>query len=121
MDTRRKERAMLSPNILLLSLGLALSIYLERALPLWLLSGKPLPRLALRWLHFVPAAVLAALLGPELLTVKNSAGVHALNFTLENAFLWASIPAFIMAFKGSFFGTVAVGMVAVAAIRYFGG
>ena len=111
---------MLSPNILLLSLGLALSIYLERAMPLWLLSGKSLPRLVLRWLHFVPAAVLAALLGPELLLVKNG-GAQTLNFTLENAFLWASIPAFIMAFKGSFFGTVAVGMVAVAAIRYFGG
>ena len=112
---------MLSPDILLLSLGLGLSIYLERAMPLWLLSGKPLPPVVLRWLHFVPAAVLAALLLPELLLVKNAAGVKMLNFTLENAFLWASLPAFLMAFRGSFFGTVAVGMVAVAAIRYFGG
>lgn len=112
---------MLNPDILLLSLGLGLSIYLERAMPLWLLSGKPLPRVVIRWLHFVPAAVLAALLLPELLLVKNAAGVKTLNFTLENAFLWASVPAFIMAFKGSFFGTVAVGMAAVAAIRYFGG
>ena len=112
---------MLNPDILLLSLGLALSIYLERAMPLWLLSGKPLPRMVIRWLHFVPAAVLAALLGPELLLLKSDAGLKTLNFTLENAFLWASVPAFVMAFKGSFFGTVAVGMVAVAAIRYFGG
>ncbi len=112
---------MLNTNILLLSLGLALSIYLERAMPLWLLSGKPLPRLVIRWLHFVPAAVLAALLGPELLLLKSDSGLKTLNFTLENAFLWASVPAFVMAFKGSFFGTVAVGMVAVAAIRYFGG
>ena len=111
---------MLNPDILLLSLGLALSIYLERAMPLWLLSGKPLPRMVIRWLHFVPAAVLAALLLPELLLVKNAAGVKTLNFTLENAFLWASVPAFIMAFKGSFFGTVAVGMAYVALLRYFG-
>jgi branched-subunit amino acid transport protein len=111
----------LNPDILLLSLGLGLSIYLERAMPLWLLSGKTLPRIAIRWLHFVPAAVLAALLAPELLLLKNAAEVKTLNFTMENAFLWASAPAFIMAFKGSFFGTVAVGMAAVAAIRYFGG
>ena len=112
---------MLNLDILLLSLGLALSIYLERAMPLWLLSGKPLPRIVIRWLHFVPAAVLSALLLPELLLVKDSAGVPALNFTLQNAFLWASLPAFVMAFRGSFLGTVAVGMIAVAVIRHFGG
>ncbi len=112
---------MINTDILLLSFGLLLSLYSQRALPLWLLSGKPLPHLVIRWLHFVPAAVLAALLGPELLMVKNEAGIKALNFTLQNAFLWASIPAFVMAFRGSFFGTVAVGMACVAAIRYFGG
>lgn len=112
---------MLNLNILLLTLGLLLSLYSQRALPLWLLSGKPLPRRVIRWLHFVPAAVLAALLGPELLMAKNAAGVRVLNFSLDNAFFWASIPAFAMAFRGSFFGTVAVGMACVAAIRYFGG
>ena len=38
---------------------------------------------------------------------------------VDNAMLWATIPAFILAFKGSYFGTIAVGMIATALIRYF--
>ncbi len=38
----------------------------------------------------------------------------------QNFFLWAAIPAFILAVKTkSFFGTVALGMALVAAGRYF--
>jgi branched-subunit amino acid transport protein len=44
----------------------------------------------------------------------------AFDFSLGNFFLWASIPAFLLAWRTkSFFGTVVLGMVLVAAGRFF--
>jgi len=97
-------------------IGMGIVTYFPRLLPTLLLSNKELPESSTTWLSYVPAAVLSALLVPGLL-LKD--GQLALN--TDNLFLFAAIPTFLMArFTGSFFGTVAVGMGAVAAARFFG-
>lgn len=104
---------------LLLILGMALVTYIPRAAPLLLLSSRELNPLLMRWLEMVPPAVLAALLAPELLLRKDSAGEAQLFFGLDNIFLLAAVPTFIAGWLSkSFFATVAVGMGCVALLRY---
>ena len=106
-------------DILYLTLAMSMCMYMERAVPILLLSSKVLPPKIVLWLEFVPPAVLAAILLPAVLLAKQPDNTYALSFGLSNPFLWATFPAFVLAFRGSFFGTVAVGMAGVAAIRYF--
>lgn len=104
---------------LLLILGMAAVTYIPRVLPLWLLSSKSLHPAFMRWLEMVPPAVLAALLAPSLLLQKDATGAERLFISQDNLFLLAAVPAFLVAWKTkSFFGTVAVGMAAVAALRW---
>ena len=68
------------------------------------------------WLRYVPVAVLSALLMPALLIPDDR-----LDFGGDNLFLWAAIPTFLVAWKTkSLFLPVIVGMVIIAAARYFG-
>jgi len=104
---------------LLLIAGMALVTYLPRMFPLWLLSSRELHPAFMRWLGMLPPAVLAALLAPALFLHKDEAGAERLFLTLDNIFLLAATPAFFMAYvTKSFFGTVAVGMVCVALLRW---
>lgn len=104
---------------LLLILGMAVVTYIPRVLPLWLLSSRSPHPAFMRWLEMVPPAVLAALLAPALFLQKDAAGAERLFFGLGNIFLLAAVPAFLVAWKTkSFFGTVAAGMAAVAALRW---
>ena len=97
--------------------GMALATYLPRAAPLVFLSGRTLPPAVVRFLGFVPAAVLAALLFPSVLTPGGG-----LDLSPGNVYLLGSVPAGLTAWRtGSFFGSVAAGMATVAAIRFFGG
>ncbi|MBU1003399.1 MAG: AzlD domain-containing protein [Proteobacteria bacterium] len=94
--------------------GMALVTYIPRAVPLIALASRNLPPLMVRWLSYVPTAVLSAMLAPCLLL-----GEGELNLGLDNLFLLAAIPTFATAiFTRSFFGSVAVGMGVVAAGRY---
>lgn len=100
--------------IFLTILGMMLVTYIPRVLPVWLLSSRPLPRLAVAWLRYVPVAVLAAMLFPAIL-------VHdrRVDLGLDNLFLWAALPTLLVAWKTrSLFGPVLVGMIAVAVARY---
>lgn len=108
---------MLPPDQLLLILGMAVVTYIPRAAPLMLLSSRELNPLLMRWLEMVPAAVLAALLAPEILL--RTAGEHkALFLSPDNVFLLAAVPTLLAGWLSkSFFGTVAVGMGAVALLR----
>ncbi|MBQ4132977.1 MAG: AzlD domain-containing protein [Desulfovibrionaceae bacterium] len=106
-------------GILMLTVALSLSIYLERSLPLLLLSSSSLSDGVVRWLDFVAPAILAAILLPAVLLIKQPDGEYEMVFGFDNAMLWATIPAFVLAFKGSYFGTIAVGMISTALIRYF--
>lgn len=80
--------------------------YIPRMLPLVILSRMQIPPLVLKWLGFIPLAVLASLLGPELL-LKDA----GLNLSLNNPFLLAAIPSFFIAAKTkNLFYTVFMGM-----------
>lgn len=75
-----------------------------------------MPKALLDWLSFVPAGVLAALLGPELLLEAGK-----FRHPAENIYLWAAIPALIVSWKTkSLFGTILTGMACVAGARYLG-
>jgi branched-subunit amino acid transport protein len=93
--------------------GMTLVTVLPRVLPIMLLSGRKLPRFAERWLSLIAPAVLSALLLPALLPDPD-----APLFSASNTFLWASVPAFFVAWRTkSLFGTVAAGIASAALLR----
>jgi branched-subunit amino acid transport protein len=86
--------------------GMLVVTYLPRVLPAMLLQGRALHPFLTAWLKYVPVAVLAALLLPSLLVVEDR-----LNVAWDNLYLWAAIPAGLVALKTrSLFFTVLVGM-----------
>ncbi|XPV77377.1 MAG: AzlD domain-containing protein [Desulfovibrio sp.] len=101
--------------ILYTILGMAVVSFVPRALPAQLLSSKTLPEWVIRWLGYVPTAVLSAMLVPALLVHEGK-----LDVSENNIFFWAAIPTFALVLKTrSFFGAVALGMGLVAAGRYY--
>jgi len=107
---------MSTAELLLCIAGMSLVTAVPRILPLTLLAGRALPPALLRCLSFVPAAVLSALLAPELL-VRDG----ALSLGPDNLFLLAAVPTFLVAwFSGSLFGCIAAGMAATALCRLCG-
>ena len=104
-------------DFFLIILGMAVVTYIPRVTPLLLLSSRNLNPHLMRWLEMVPPAVLAALLAPELL-LRTQAGEKALFLSLDNFFLLAALPTFVVGWiTRSFFGTVAFGMGMVALLR----
>ncbi len=96
--------------IFLTIVGMTLVTAVPRVLPLVALSSRNLPPLLGRWLCYVPAAVLSAMLLPALVAPD---GTVRLDF--GNLFLWCAIPTLIVAWRTrSIFGTVVTGMVLVA-------
>jgi len=101
--------------VFLTMIGMGLVTYLPRLLPLWLLTSRDLPPLVVAWLRYVPAAVLAAMLLPALVMPEGR-----IDFGLQNLFLWAAVPVFLVAWRTrSLFAPVIVGMVLVASVRLF--
>jgi branched-subunit amino acid transport protein len=96
-------------------LGMSAVTYLPRLFPFLALKSRTLTPTATKWLSYVPAAVLAALLSPVLLLRDGQISAGP-----DNLFLWASLPVFFLAAKTrSLFGSVALGMSLVAAARLF--
>jgi branched-subunit amino acid transport protein len=105
---------MAETTILITLVGMALVTYLPRLIPAWVLRDKQLPAFVIAWLRYVPVSVLAALLLPSLLIEGNR-----INFSTSNLYLWAAIPAGLVAWKKkSLFGTVIIGMLVVAIVRW---
>ncbi|MBE5529561.1 AzlD domain-containing protein [Laribacter hongkongensis] len=103
-----------STSLWITILGMALVTALLRALPITLLAGRQLPPLLARWLSFVPVTVLAALLLPDIVLRQGE-----LALTVDNLFLWASLPTLAVAyFTRNFFGTMLTGMVTVGLARW---
>ena len=100
--------------VLLLALMSAVT-YIPRVFPVLILSRRRLPEPVERWLSFVPAAVLAALLAPALFAPEG-----ALDFTVTtNPAFWVSIPVFVIAIiTRNLFATVLFGMLLIALFRY---
>lgn len=91
-------------HVLIAILGMALVTYLPRMLPLVVLSRFKLPPLLLRWLSFIPVAVLAALLAPDLFNHRD--------------YLIAALPTFVVALATrSLMGTVVAGLIAMILVR----
>ncbi|GGA29578.1 branched-chain amino acid ABC transporter [Paenibacillus physcomitrellae] len=92
--------------------GASIVTLIPRVLPLVLLSRIQIPEWGMRWLNFVPVAVMAALIGQELLVQdgKLSLGVEVI----------AALPAFAASvLTRSLLATVIVGMLAMMALRFF--
>lgn len=86
-----------------------------RLLPLWLLGGKTLPKWFVTWLKFVPVAVLAAMVFPELLL---RGGEFQIDST--NEYLWVGIPTFALGIATrNLFLPIIAGMAGLALLRYF--
>lgn len=97
-------------TIFLTILGMMAVTYLPRALPLLALARRTLPDPVIRWLGFIPVAVLSAMLVPSLIVADKG-----LDFSTDNIFLWAALPTFLVCWKtGSFVGAVVTGMGCVA-------
>lgn len=75
-------------------LGMAIVSYLPRALPLLLFSNMEFPPWLVKWLSFIPAAVLAALLTPDLFLHDGE-----LLLTYRNPYLLSAIPTLLIAVK----------------------
>jgi branched-subunit amino acid transport protein len=105
---------MADSTVLITLIGMALVTYFPRLIPAWFLRDKPLPPFLVAWLRYVPVSVLAALLLPSLLVEGDQ-----INFSISNLYLWAAIPAGLVAWrKKSLFGTVIIGMLVVAILRW---
>jgi len=104
---------MTDQQVLLTMIGMGLVTYIPRLLPAWFLRGKTLHPFIEAWLNYVPVAVLAALLLPSLLVADGQ-----FNLQWSNLYLWAALPAGLVAWKTrSMFATILVGMALVAIIR----
>ncbi len=102
--------------LLTVFLMMGLVTYLPRLFPMAILSRVQLPELAGIWLRLVPAAVLAALLTPQLL-LKD--GVLLLD--LSNVSLVAALPTFAVAlWRRNMTLTVVVGVASIVALRALG-
>lgn len=100
--------------ILLTILGMTLVTYIPRLLPVYFLSSRSLPPLAVAWLRYVPVAVLAAMLFPSVLTQGDQVDLGP-----SNLFFWAALPTLLVAWRTkSLFGSVVVGMILVAGARF---
>lgn len=97
---------MIHPEVVWVILGMGLVTYLPRWFPLMFLSRQDLPLWLIEWLDLIPAALLSALLLPELVT--NDAPRQMSFWQPE---LWVAIPTFVFAIKTkSLGGTVVIGM-----------
>lgn len=87
---------------------------LPRVLPLVVLSRMQLPDWAMRWLNYVPVAVMAALIGQELFMNDGKLDISR-NYTE----ILAAVPTFATAIlTRSLLGTVVVGILTVMVLRF---
>lgn len=100
--------------LLALLLSCAATLALKTG-PITLLKGGDFPPLLRRWLDYVPVAVMAALVGPDIFIFEGK-----LDLSSSNLFLIVSIPTFFTAWLSkNYFVTIAVGIALVIMGRYF--
>jgi branched-subunit amino acid transport protein len=104
--SERSEEQMLTGDYLLVVAGMGLVTYGPRWAPLFFMARKELPSWLVEWLDLIPAAILSALLLPELLLSG-----HPPRLELFQPKLIAAFPTFAFALKTrSLGGTVVIGM-----------
>ncbi|UMZ74528.1 AzlD domain-containing protein [Natranaerofaba carboxydovora] len=100
-------------KVLLILIGMAVVTYIPRFLPLALFSRLEIPDIVIRWLNYVPVAILAALLAPGVMMEESE-----LFISFDNPFLLAAVPTFLTAIKTkNMMLTVFTGMIFVIGIR----
>ncbi|MHB1134452.1 MAG: AzlD domain-containing protein [Chloroflexota bacterium] len=103
--------------VLLVILGAGLVTVVPRVLPLVVLSRVALPAWLIRWLGYMPIAVLAALLAQAVLVPDG-----ALALSPDNLSLLAVLPTLLVAIMTrSLLGTVLCGVTAMALLRLLAG
>ena len=103
-------------SLLLCLASCVLVTQLPKVLPITFLRGDHLPALLRKWLDFIPVAVMAALVGPDIFIYEGQ-----LNVSTSNLFLLVSIPTLVAAWIfRNYFVTIAVGIGLVIAARFFG-
>ena len=104
-------------NEALVIVGMAAVTFIPRIVPMLLLPGMKLPKIAERWLSFIAPAIIAALLLQDI-TLDQSSGAPVLS--IPNLNMLAAVPAFIVAFlTGNMLLTVLTGIGSAALLRYF--
>jgi branched-subunit amino acid transport protein len=94
-------------------IGMAISNYALRLLPIAVLSHLELPRPVLRWLSFIPVSVLAALVAVEVLR-PNGAWLPL----DSNPYLYAAVPtAYVFHKTRSFLGATLAGIALFVTFR----
>lgn len=97
---------MIRMEYLLLVIGMGVVTYIPRWLPLYYLSRRRLPQWFVDWLELLPAAILSALVLPELVTAGDPR--QLVPFTPK---ILVAFPTFLFALKTrSLGGTVVLGM-----------
>lgn len=100
---------------LILAVGLScLFTLLLKTGPVTMLKGGDFPPLLRRWLAYVPVAVMAALVGPDIFFYDGN-----FDLSLSNLFLLVSIPTLLVAWLSkNYFVTIAFGIALVILARY---
>lgn len=102
-------------DIFFIIIGAALVTFIPRVLPLMLLSRITIPAWGMRWLNFVPIAVMSALIAQELFVQDGEFMLSSNNLELI-----AALPTFWVAIKTrSLLGTVVTGIISLMVLRYF--
>ena len=102
--------------LLLCLFGSVVVTLLPKILPVTFLKGDSLPPLLRHWLSFVPVAVMAALVGPDVFIYEGH-----FNAGPSNLFLMVSLPALLVAWwTKNYFLTIAFGLALVILARFAG-
>lgn len=103
-------------SIYLMIIGVSAVSVLPRILPVAILSRFAFPEGLKRWLSFVAPAVLGALTALSVIAPQGN-----IDIKLDNIYLWAFIPTFLMAIKSrSLFYTMVTGILSMAILyNYF--
>lgn len=97
-------------DVLLLLIGAGVVTFIPRVVPLVVFSKIQIPDWGLKWLSYIPIAILAALL----------AQVLFMNETMQWDYIIAAIPTFLVAiYTRSLLGTVLTGVIVIILLRLF--
>ncbi|WP_027415156.1 AzlD domain-containing protein [Aneurinibacillus terranovensis] len=100
--------------ILFVIVGSSIVTFIPRVLPLMVFSRIELPDWGMRWLKHVPIAVMAALVGQELLMSGGKSSAFQNNIELV-----AALPTFAVAIiTRSLLGTVVTGILSMMVLRF---
>lgn len=101
-------------TVFLIIIGAAMVTFIPRVLPLVVLNRIRIPDWGMRWLNYVPIAVMASLVGQELF--MNNGELSPLRSNIE---LLAALPTFLTAvISRSLLGTVVIGIISIMVLRY---